>query len=64
LEANRVPVLGLYCRSGEQSEYLTMRLSNFKAGFVGGNHLDAYFRPEFISKMKSFLDAQKSKNGR
>lgn len=58
LEANRVPVLGLYCRSNEQSEYLTMRLSNFKAGFVGGSHLDAFLRPAFVSKMKAFLDAQ------
>lgn len=58
LEANRVPVLGLFCRSGDQSEYLTMRLSNFKAGFVGGSHRDAYLRPEFLAKVKDFLNAQ------
>lgn len=59
LEANRVPVLGLFCRSSEErSTFLSMRLSNFKAGFIGGSHLDAYLRREFVAKVKAFLDAQ------
>lgn len=62
LEVNRVPVLGLFCRSGEQSQYLTMRLSNFNARFVGGSHLDAYLRPQFVARVKAFLDAQQTRS--
>jgi pimeloyl-ACP methyl ester carboxylesterase len=59
LRSNQVPVLGLFTKTNSRTDYLTKHLSNFKAGFVGGSHEDAFLRPEFIAQAKEFLDAHK-----
>jgi pimeloyl-ACP methyl ester carboxylesterase len=59
LRSNRVPVLGLFTRKDPRTDYLTKHLSNFKAGFIGGSHQDAFLRPEFTGQVKDFLDSQK-----
>jgi pimeloyl-ACP methyl ester carboxylesterase len=57
---NGIPTLGLFCKTDSRTQYLTKHFSNFKTGLIGGNHRDAYLRPEFAAQMKDFLDAQKS----
>ena len=64
LRANGVAVLGLFCKADSQSEYLTTHLSNLKMVLIGGSHLNGFRRPEFISNLKDFLNAQRDQGKR
>jgi len=64
LRANQVPVLGLFCAADSRTEYLTTHLSNIKIAFIGGSHQDGFLRPEFISNLRAFLNAERGKEKR
>jgi len=64
LRSNQVPVLGLFCKADSRTEYLTNHLPNFKTAFIGGSHQDDYLRPEFISNLKAFLNAETSEENK
>ncbi len=64
LRVNQVPTLGLFCKADSRTEYLRTHLSNFKSALIGGSHQNGFRRPEFISNLQAFLNAQRDKKKR